>query len=440
MSIFMEEAMELRKNYIRYISLNILSMIALSFYILADTYFISKDMGAIGLAALNFAIPIFTSLTALAMMIGIGGGTYYALEKKKGIERGNEIFTATLIMGGLVSLVYLTIPIFFTERLALLLGARGEVLSLAIVYLRTILSFSPFFVLNNILLAFIRNDGNPRLPMIAMIVSSFSNVVLDYVFMFPLGWRMFGAAFASGLAPIIGIIIQGTYFLWKKNKFHLKRIYSIASVYKKIISLGLNSFITEMASAISIVVFNFVILNLVGNIGVGAYGVIANIAFNATAIFVGVSQGQQPLASFHFGMGERLKVKKILKYNLVTALGISVGLVALILLFHEPIIGIFNSEGNKELAQIAEEGIQLYFLGYLFAGVNIIGISFLSAISMEKVGLVLSLFRSIIILIPMVFLLSILWDLKGVWLGFVLTEALVFLWTVRRLYISYNSL
>ena len=211
-------------------------------------------------------------------------------------------------------------------------------------------------------------------------------------------------------------------------------------MYKKIISLGLNSFITEMASAISIVVFNFVILNLVGNIGVGAYGVIANIAFNATAIFVGVSQGQQPLASFHFGMGERLKVKKILKYNLVTALGISVGLVALILLFHEPIIGIFNSEGNKELAQIAEEGIQLYFLGYLFAGVNIIGISFLSAISMEKVGLVLSLFRSIIILIPMVFLLSILWDLKGVWLGFVLTEALVFLWTVRRLYISYNSL
>ena len=156
--------------------------------------------------------------------------------------------------------------------------------------------WNTFFILNNIMLAFVRNDNNPNLSMIAMLVGSFSNIVFDYVFMFPFGMGMFGAAFATGLAPIISLVTISVHFVKRKNKFKYINTRIIKSTASDIVKLGLSAFITEVSSAVVLITFNLVILNIKGNLGV------ANIALVGIAVFTGIAQGIQPLISNSYGL------------------------------------------------------------------------------------------------------------------------------------------
>ena len=162
-----------------------------------------------------------------------------------------------------------------------------------------------------------RNDGAPQRSMAAMIGGSLSNVVLDYVFMFPLGMGIFGAVFATGLAPVISMGILSPFFMQKKNRFRLRvKAYSMAGWLRQagyILSSGLPSLITEVSSGIVIIVFNAVILRLQGNTGVAAYGVIANLSLVVIAIYTGIAQGVQPLMSSAHGTGEGSRVRIYLR-------------------------------------------------------------------------------------------------------------------------------
>ena len=204
---------EIKNIFLKYVSLNVIGTIGLSCYILADTFFVSKALGDIGLASLNFSISIFSIMQGIGLMIGIGGATDYSIKKQQRDNSNNTAFTYSLVMGAVMSLIFIIIAIFFIEPLSKFLGADKITLPLTKTYLTTILSFSPFFILNNILLAFIRNDNDPKLSMIAMLVSSFSNIILDYVFMFPFSMGIFGAAFATALSSIISLGILSIHFI-----------------------------------------------------------------------------------------------------------------------------------------------------------------------------------------------------------------------------------
>lgn len=415
-------------NFYQYVSLNVLGMIGLSCYILADTFFVAQALGATGLAALNFSLSVFSIMQGLGLMIGIGGGADFSLRQHETNDTKHaSAFVHSLILGACASFIFVMIALFFTGPLSTLLGADEVTLPLTKTYLSTVLSFSPFFILNNILVAFTRNDHNPRLPMIAMLVSSLSNVILDYLFIFPLSMGIFGAALATGLSPIISLCILSFHFTRKKNTFHLTRCKIRISKIFTILSLGFSSFIGELASAISLITFNLIILKINGNTGVAAYGIIANIAFIATAVFTGIAQGIQPLASKCYGKKELLSVRLVLRYALVTTFIFFVAIYACLFFFSGTIVAVFNSEKNLLLAEIANEGVRIYFIGYLFAGINIVSAAFLSAIAHYKQAMILSLARSCILLVPMVFLLSLLSGMEGVWFSFVLTELLVFL-------------
>ncbi|MEG0393004.1 MAG: MATE family efflux transporter, partial [Anaerovoracaceae bacterium] len=170
------EEMTTKGNFAKYVSLSVMGMLGLSCYILADTFFVARGVGATGLTALNLAIPIYSFMNGVGLMIGMGGGTRFALTGNKGV------FTQALYYGGLAAVFFLVLGIFGSKFLAVLLGGDGETLDYTVTYLRTILAFSPMFLLNNILLCFVRNDGNPKLSMTAMLVGSGANVVLDYIF------------------------------------------------------------------------------------------------------------------------------------------------------------------------------------------------------------------------------------------------------------------
>ena len=123
-------------------------------------------------------------------------------------------------------------------------------------YLQVILLFAPAFMANDTLICFVRNDGNPKLSMIGMLTGSFSNIILDYVFIFPLHMGIFGTVLATGIAPVISLCILSRHWFTRQNQFHLVRIYPSFQLTGNIISLGIPSFITEMASGIVMIVFN----------------------------------------------------------------------------------------------------------------------------------------------------------------------------------------
>lgn len=429
-------------NYFaKYVSLNVLGMIGLSCYILADTYFVAQALGATGLAALNISIPIFSFTSGIGLMLGIGGATRFSiLISRNQMHQADEVLATSVKLGLIIGLLFVLVGIFGSKPLAMLFGADQSTLPLAQVYLRTILVFAPFFMLNNIITTFVRNDQNPNLSMIAMLVGSFSNIFLDYVFMFPLGMGIFGAAFATCLAPIISLLILQVHY-WKKFagfKFLGNKIRW--SIVGDLCSLGVSALVNELSSGIVLIAYNLIILGIAGNIGVAAYGIVANLALLVIAIFTGVAQGIQPLTSKYYGLTEYQTGRKIFQYALWTALLLAGLIYLVVFLYSAEIISIFNSENNRLIGEIAGIGLRIYFLGFFFAGINIVAAIYLSTIEEARAAFVLSIARGVAILLPFVYVLSKLWQMTGVWLAFVITELLVTLIAYYLIRVSHRQL
>lgn len=414
------------REFLKYSSLNVLGMIALSCYILADTFFVSKALGANGLTALNLAIPVYNFINGSGLMIGMGGGTKYAIFKSQGrMKEASHAFTNAAVLTALIAACFFLLGLFASAPIARMLGADDTVFEMSRTYLQVLLLFAPMFMTNNLLLSFIRNDGAPQLSMAAMITGSMSNIVLDYVFMFPLGMGIFGAVLATGLAPVISILVQSSYLLTKKNQFHLVRCRLSARLSLGIFSSGLPSLITEVSSGIVIIIFNRIILGLEGNTGVAAYGVIANLSLVVIAVYTGISQGIQPILSSNYGKGIRENVQAILRYAVTTVVILSAGIYLCMFFGAEPITAIFNSEKNQILQEIAKAGLRIYFTGCVFAGLNIIFSVYFTSTERPLPAQIISVMRGFIVIIPMSFLLSAVAGLPGVWASFPATEFLV---------------
>ena len=408
--------------FLRYISQNIMGMIGLSCYILVDTWFVSVALGAGGLAALNLAITVFSVISGAGQLLGVGGGTDFMLRRSEDRDTRHSLSTS-LCIGGALAAAFVMTGLFLCDPLTRFLGADETTFALTRVYVRTTLLFAPVYMLNAILQGFVRNDGSPELAMLSMLTSSALNIVLDYVFMFPLGMGMFGAVFATGLSACLSTPVLLAHFARKRcTLLPLRMPHAIADVMR-LLSYGLSALIGELASAISLLTFNLLLMRSSGYIGVAAYGVIANAALVATAIFTGLGQGIQPLASQTFGESDRPGMHVLLGYIRSSVTVLSLAIFAGVFLLAQPIAGAFNHEHNAQLHAMAETGLRIYFAGYLFAGANIAASAFLSAVNQPKQALLISLLRSCVLLIPAAIVLSMLLGTTGVWLAFTMTEA-----------------
>ena len=414
------------QDFVKYSSLNVLGMIGLSCYILADTFFVSKGLGTNGLTALNLAIPIYSFIHGSGLMIGMGGGTKYSIQKSQGKDKvANSIFSHVVAIAAVFAAVFVLIGLFFSGNIVTLLGADETVYQMTKTYLQVILLFAPAFLMNNVLLCFVRNDGAPQLSMTAMITGSLSNIILDYVFIFPCQMGIFGAVFATGLAPIISMLILSSHFIKKKNQFHWIKCRLERRMAARICSSGIPSLITELSSGIVIIVFNSIILGLEGNVVVAAYGVIANLSLVIIAIYTGIAQGIQPIMSRNYGVGNHRNIQLILRYALITMLILSVLVYMGVFLGAEQIAAIFNSERNELLQTIAVEGLKLYFIACPFAGFNIIISIYFTSTEYPIPANIISILRGFFVIIPMAFLLSSIAQITGVWCAFPATELLV---------------
>lgn len=412
--------------FFRYVTPGVIGMVGLSLYILADTYFIANGVGKFGLAALNIGLPAYNLIFGIGALLGIGGGTVFSIQHGRGEhERANRPFTIAMTLGASFALLFALLGALAAEPIAALLGATQETAGYTVAYLRVVLLFSPAFILNNILTAFVRNDGAPHLAMAAMTVSTLTNIVLDYVFIYPLQMGMFGAALATGLGTVLGLCIHLTHFLRKSNTLRLRRLKPSAREVLQIARCGVSNFITEFSAGVVILAFNMVILKLAGNMGVAAYGIAANIAIVCTAFFNGIGQGVQPVISANYGA---LRLKRVWRaFLLAVACACTVGLAFYFagILFPTQIAGLFNQENSPELTALAVRAFRMYFLAFALMGFNIITITSLSAMAQLKEAFTLSALRGFVVILPVLLLLSHFWGMDGVWLTIPVTELII---------------
>jgi putative MATE family efflux protein len=416
----------IRRQFARYASLNAIGTLGLSCYILADTFFIANRLGSGGLAALNLILPVYNLIFGIGSMLGIGGATHYSIHRAQGNpQQANQFFTASCRMVALFSLPFMICGLFFSGQLSTLLGADQEIFSMTQTYLRVMLLFTPAYMTNNVLAAYTRNDGAPRLAMIAQLSGSLFNILFDYLLLYSLNMGMLGAVLATGFSPLVGILVLSTRILRKKSQFRLERGKLATSCYTQCMALGAPSLITELSSGVVILVFNFLLLRLGGTVAVAAYGVVANLSLVVVGMFSGIAQGVQPLVSQAYGRSEHQVSRQVLHLALGTVLVLSALLYLGIYHWADLITELFNSDGVAELHRLAVAGLKRYFTGTAFAGVNIVLSMYFSAIKRPLPAQIISICRGLVIIVPMTFLLAALWQINGVWLAFPAAEGVV---------------
>ena len=422
--------MNLTKQYFKYVSQNIFGLLGTSCYILADTYFISQAAGTDGVTLLNLCLPIYNLIFAFGSMIGLGSATRYTILQAQGDARAQRYFSNAIFSACILSVPFLLAGIFCPEALLRLMGGNAEIVALGVGYTRIFLLFTPFFMCNYIVSAFTRNDGDPSLAMVATLSGSLFNVVFDYIFMFPMGLGLPGAALATAVSPVLSICICSRHFFKKSNTLRFLRRAPSIRLLAQSCPLGVSGFVGELSSGVTTTVFNLLLLRLSGNVAVAAYGVIANFALVATAIFNGVAQGAQPLVSACYGKNDSQGARKLLFLGTGTALALAAVLYGVVVGFTDPLVAVFNSENSLQMAAFAHTGMRVYFVGYFFAGFNIVAAGYLGAVNRPAEASATSLCRGMAAIVVCSLVLSALFGMNGVWAAFPASEALTALLTV----------
>jgi putative MATE family efflux protein len=416
--------MRLKKLLIKFLFPSILAMLATSLNILCDTIFISLGVGKEGLSALGIAIPIYNIYNAVSLLIGMGGATLYSINMgKKKKDKANQVFSTSIFIAIIIGLSISIFGYIFSRNIAIMFGASEEILGLSNEYLKIILLSGINFILSGVLQAFIRNDGAPKLSMIAGITGNMFNVIFDYIFIFVFDMGMRGAAIATAIAPIVTLIIISIKFIKKSGHLRFKyksiKIPYITNIFK----LGISSSFIEVSGAIVIILFNYILIDMIGEIGVAAYSIISNIALIGVAILSGISQSIQPIVSVNFGAENYDRVIKTRKAAIYLALAFGVTFFLVGNIFTKEIISFFNNS-DQNLIEITTRGMKIYFSAFIFIGINMVNISFFQAINHAKISNTMSIIKSFILVLVNLYILPRLFGVDGLWVTIPVAEVI----------------
>lgn len=415
---------DIKKTFLKYLIPSVGGMLGISLYVLGDTMMVGRGLGSEGLAALNVSIPLINVFNGLGLLFGIGGATVLSISRGRQEKEGmDDIFSISMMMAAFMGVILTLIRVFFLDELCYFLGASETTFQMSKDYLGVLMSFSIAFLLNSALTVFVRNDGSPRLAMWGMLCGSIINVILDYVFIFKFNWGMWGGALATGLSPVIGLIILSTYFIKKRNKIKFVIPQLDFSIIKRIVANGGSSFIIELSAGIVIFAFNQSLASIIGDIGISAYSIIANLSLIFTAIFIGIGQAIQPIVSINYGAEKMERVYESVKLAIYTSL-ISGGIFYTIgLIFPRFLVSIFINP-SQELLDITVRGIRLYFISFLLMGLNIVLTSYIQSKEYSRISLTISLGRGFILVMIVLLILPKLIGIDGVWLTLPIVELL----------------
>ena len=414
-----------RTLFARYAIPQMIGLLFNSVYMIVDGVFIGHRLGTASMAAAAVSVPLIEILIALSMAVASGAGVLISSHLGRG-ERESAVQTFNIALYGALGMgvLVMTLGNLFIHPLAAALGSTPEIHQEAIEYMRYIVTFSPFLILSFLLSGLVRNDGRPRLAMAALAVGSISNIVLDYVFMYPLNMGIGGAALATAIGPVFSVLILLPHFLRRRGALTFARTRPQSRLLGRVYLLGFPSFIMEFTIGIITFIYNSAIVRHgYGELGLAAYLVIGYLMLIILTVFLGMAEGLQPVFSYFSGIGEEARCRAPRRFSTGVFLAIGVGCYLLIVFFSRYFFAIFNPE-DAVLIDFMQKRSLPYFCGFFLAGYNILMISFWQSTRATNKALAVSLARSIVWPLILMAALPALFGREAIWFCHSATEAL----------------
>ena len=304
-----------------------------------------------------------------------------------------------------------------------------------------------FFSFSSFLQTFVRNDGAPKLAMIAVITGGILNIILDILFVFPMQMGMKGAAIATVIGSLTTSLVLITHFINKENRVKICIKGISFDMIMKIISCGSSSFLMEVATGFVIFIFNIQILKYIGDNGIVVYGIISNCILVGASLFNGVAQASQPIIATNHGASEVKRVKNIVKYALYTTIGMGIILYAVVFIFTKEVILVFVKADNT-IINMGIPAIRMYLSAFCIMNINILMCNYFQSVGKEKLSVTISVIRGFLLNIILVFIMPFVLGGNSLWLVVPITEIITFIgidiYLVKRVkenkvgYESYN--
>lgn len=415
------------KVYLKYLIPTLLGMLSNSIYCIVDIYFVSAGSGSQGLAAMNICMPVFTILSCVGLLFGVGGATIMSISQGSGdMNTRNKAFSVSVFMMLIVGLMFSVFGVLFRREFAYLLGSDDQLLPLVLEYLTPVMCSALPFVLMYSLSVLLRADNNPKLAMAALMVGNISNIILDYVFVSVFHMGIFGASVATSIAPVLSLIVASFHFILRKNTVHFKLKSFDPKVIGRILSVGIGSGIMELSAGAIIFMFNSAILNLGGEVYLAAYAVITNIAYVFKGLLNGFAQAAQPLISTNFGSGIIKRCSKSLRVCLIYSSVFCIVCYGIITVVPGFIVSFF-SNGDTNMEAIASKGMIMYFSSLLFTGINTMLMYFFQSIEQGRKSLFLAVCKGFLFVTLGLWILTSFMGVEGVWYAVLFGEVLTFI-------------
>lgn len=411
------------KKFLGYAIPSALAMFVSSLYTIIDGIFVGQGVGDNALAAVTIVMPLTIMLFGIATMFAVGGGAlvsknFGAEKDHEGINVFRQVFKFLLIISIVISLVLA----IFASPIVSILGATESIKPLASEYLRYYALFCIPNLIGIALNSFVRNDNRPKLAMISTISGAITNIILDYVFIFPMAMGIKGAAIATGLGQLVTVSVVLPHFIKKRGKLTFGNVALDKNVIKEFVNIGLPSFFAEAAFSVIVFIQNIAVVNILGEAGLAAYSIINYITTNIYMVLLGLTFGAQPLISYNYGAKNAKNMLEVYRVSNIASIIINIIFTAVCFVFGRNLIGIFTADSN--ILEIAYNGLNITNLGFFIVGLNLTTTVYYQAVEVPKYSNLMCILRSVIFLPVSIFFLIKILGVDGVWLSLLVSELL----------------
>ena len=383
-------------------------MWAFSLYTMVDGVFVARGVGETAMAAVNLSAPFTSLVFTVGVLLATGTSTVISVALGRGeLERARNDFNQNLAVTAAVSLLLTALVLLSLERAALILGATPDTLEYVKEYVGTIAVFAVFFTVSYNLEVQVKANGAPQVSTVGVLSCALMNVALDALFVVGLGWGVWGAALATGLAQVTSTAVFLVYFLTHRERLRLGRFRLKLGRYRRIVPLGLSEGLNELSNGLVIFLFNHTILRFIGEQALPAYTVISYVNTLVLMTMTGAARQEE--------------CRRFLKYGAAAAALFAALSFALGELGAPLIVGAFLDRGSA-IFDYSVSALRMYAWSFLAVGFNVIFAAFLTAVERPAPALAISLSRSLVLLSASLLTLPVLFGDRGIWLSTLASE------------------
>ena len=402
---------------------SIIAMLLQTAITITDGYFTGNYVGENALAAINLGLPVLYFYLGVGLCIGVGGSVICGrLLGAKDKRKASEVFSQTVVTALIICILTSFAVFLLFNPILNVLKADGELSGYFNEYYRIMLFNYPLMIMGTILGMFIRTDGKPQVCMLVSIASCILNVVLDYILVGRLSMGVKGSAVASLIVQVFAVIVQFVYFIKPSVSIKFRQFRFDRDVIKETIINGSSEFIGEMAGAVSMFAFNYVLMKYVGAEGVAAFTILGFAVYGFNMITIGFGQGISPLVSICRGAGEYECAIQIRRITNKILLVLGAVFAAFFIFFGKKYASVFGC--SDTVADMVSQGFKIYAVTFLVMGYDVINSMYFTSCGDAKSSALISSLRGIVLLLAFTFIFSALWGMTGIWLAAPATEVL----------------